>query len=134
MSTSVTNDAVTMSSYPPTNPEQSSALLQAEVARTAAAVQSFVQETRTQKDVLSTQNKQLTTELAGIAAQSATAKQAHRADMAELESLVNGVRAAIAENQTALQQEVESLKPKPQPIPEWADLLEMVRRAKRGPK
>jgi hypothetical protein len=117
MSTSVTNDAVTMSSYPLANPNQSSALLQAEVARTAAAVQSFVQETRAQKDVLSTKNKQLATELAGIVTQSATAEQAHRDDMAELQGLVDGVRAAIAENQSALQQEVASLKPKPQPAP-----------------
>jgi hypothetical protein len=84
--------------------------LQTEIARTTAAVQTFIQKRSMQTAEISEQNRRLTDELSDITAQNAAAEQNHLSDMAELQELVNGVRAAITENQTVFKKQIASLK------------------------
>jgi hypothetical protein len=100
-----------------TQPGTALAPLRAEINQTTTAVQTFVQERRIQKNAIREQNRQLTAELSSITTQNATAEQDHRADMAELAELVNGVRAAITESQSALQREIIILKKPIPPVP-----------------
>jgi biotin carboxylase len=120
MATALTDATAIPSAY--TQPDASTfAPFQTEIARTTAAVQTFVQETQINAAEISQQNRRLTAELASITTQNDTAEQNHRADMAELQSLVDGVRTAIAENQATLQREIIILK-KPIP-PEEPDIV-----------
>jgi hypothetical protein len=125
MTTALTNATAMPSAY--TQPGTALAPLQAEINQTTTAVQTFVRERRIQTSAIREQNRQLTAELAGIATQNTTAEQDHRADMAEIQELVNGVRAAITENQTALQHEIIILKKPIPPVPTDIRILHRLR-------
>jgi tetratricopeptide (TPR) repeat protein len=130
MTTALTDAPAMPSAY--TQPGTSTfAPLQTEIARTTAAVQTFIQERRIQTAEISEQNRRLTDELTDITAQNAAAEHNHLADMAELQELVNGVRAAITENQTVFKKQIAGLK---KPIPPKPDIRTVMLLRKNPPE
>jgi tetratricopeptide (TPR) repeat protein len=133
MTTALTDATAMPSAY--TQPGTSTfAPLQTEIARTTAAVQTFIQERRIQTAEISEQNRRLTDEFTDITAQNAAAEHNHLADMAELQELVNGVRAAITENQTVFKKQIASLKKPIPPEPALETLKTVVRLRKNPPE